>query len=481
MHHALRAEEVLYISLDLEVTGAQRCLHSICSLGAKAFAATPPLADGKEWLEARLDLAAEHKWYELFKPGNMPGCNLPAVWDKGLAGTGTHGLTTEHVGAAANFAERWGELTAWMSAAMLSEGCESVCVVAHNGKGVDFDWICTELARAELDWPSFVKYGWDTLSHARALSKFKKKKGSDEPAKMGNHGCGIKELLKVLCGVDMGETHHQADYDADAGGQVAAHKGLWEVRLNASGILSFPAYIESKRAKCKEAALGPLPNLSGSGWEYVKDDQSPSKAPQASGVHWGPKGDLKSPPDTLADYFFNFVTIETLELVAKWTNYYAAEQHVTKTADGAFKIAKSTDAGARHRCGQSNSDWGQITKWHVPAAFAVLLRGAANRYKTPLTAWQQYDTLGDPEIRARVGIKQFKWIMRWITFADYENLSTYTDKDGKVHMEKDAKVRPFLDELEKAFQKCWDMSQYGTVDESTCKCKSKWLIRVWAP
>ena len=55
---------------------------------------------------------------------------------------------------------------------MDTHGCTEVCLVAHNGDGTDFDWLCHMLSRHGMKMPLFIKCAWDTLKHAKKHPTF---------------------------------------------------------------------------------------------------------------------------------------------------------------------------------------------------------------------------------------------------------------------------------------------------------------------
>lgn len=83
--------------------------------------------------------------------------------------------------------------------------------------------------------------------------------------------------------------------------------------------------------------------------------------------------------------------------------------------------------------------------------------------------WVDYDNCYDESVANQISKKHFLFIMKWLAFADYDNLEggEITGPDGKkkTRMVPDAKVAPFLDLLQKRFRDIWDMGQCVTVDE----------------
>ena len=106
---------------------------------------------------------------------------------------------------------------------------------------------------------------------------------------------------------------------------------------------------------------------------------------------------------------------------------------------------------------------------------------------TPIKLWVDYDNMGDQFTRALVSKKKFLMVMRYLCFADYDNLEMeqVPGKDGgppTTKMVKDAKVKPFLEMLQSRFPKLWDMPQTITGDEACCKSKSKYCgFKQWNP
>ena len=102
----------------------------------------------------------------------------------------------------------------------------------------------------------------------------------------------------------------------------------------------------------------------------------------------------------------------------------------------------------------------------------------ATRASTPLAMWVDYENCYDPSVADHVSKEHFLYIMKWLAFADYDDLQEeeFTDKDGntKTRMVPDAKVAPFLDLLQQRFRDIWDMGQCVTVDEACCKSKSRY-------
>lgn len=131
------------------------------------------------------------------------------------------------------------------------------------------------------------------------------------------------------------------------------------------------------------------PDLTGTGWEYVTEPQSPSKLPSRGGgaAAWGPKGDEgKKVHGDLSDMFITFVTPQLLQDVAAWTNYYAAEEPVkalrkTKNNRVAFAPCELGSDGQRYRCGVDQGKWAKINEWHVLQVFGVLLRAGTRRLR----------------------------------------------------------------------------------------------------
>ena len=111
----------------------------------------------------------------------------------------------------------------------------TVCLVAHNGKATDFDWIGHLNTRYDVSLPSFVVWCWDTLPAIKLLPQYKvtremKKNGVAAPA--GNHDHGLAELHKAITGEDH-EGHHDAGADAIA--NVGIAKILYSKRFNKTG------------------------------------------------------------------------------------------------------------------------------------------------------------------------------------------------------------------------------------------------------
>lgn len=102
----------------------------------------------------------------------------------------------------------------------------------------------------------------------------------------------------------------------------------------------------------------------------------------------------------------------------------------------------------------------------------------ATRRSTPLEQWVDYDNLYDETVASEITKAKFLFIMKWLAFADYDDLEheEYKDTNGrtKTRMVPDAKVAPFLDLLQKRFRDIWDMGQCVTVDEACCKSKSRY-------
>jgi hypothetical protein len=226
----------------------------------------------------------------------------------------------------------------------------------------------------------------------------------------------------------------------------------------------------------------------GSDWSYREGDISDTGLPKIpTGVDvpaWGPAGDAQTIHADLSDYFLAAITEEMLQNIADWTNNYATGpvKVVRRTRNRiVYKACDEGDEGQVYRCGdeEAKDNWLPISKWNVLSIFGVLIRAGALKMSTPAKIWVEYDRMGDTFTRELISKKKFLMVMRYLCFADYENLEMeeIPGTDGgppTTRMVKDAKVKPFLTMLQDRFPKLWDMPQTITGDEACCKSKSKY-------
>ena len=242
---------VAYIAFDIEVTGGCRLTNCVCELGAAAFAKQTKMRNGameKEWAEkewADIDVDdGTNRWCTRIKPPEHD-------WDPGPAGTGTHGITAAHVQDCSDFCTVWGEFDAWMKGVMEAMQCEAVCLVAHNAKAMDINFLAHQPdrdgVRDKCSWPDYVKFAWDTLPMAKSTPDFKVDSATKK-SKVGTTGYGIAGLYRAVTGTAL-EGHHDAGVDAAACGKVALDSRMMGRRLNkVGGVFDFPAYLASGMA-----------------------------------------------------------------------------------------------------------------------------------------------------------------------------------------------------------------------------------------
>jgi DNA polymerase III epsilon subunit-like protein len=464
-----------YVCFDIEVTGASRSVHEICQIGADIFRIQKP--DG-----GHLPGFERKKYCKYVKSSDSH------TWDSGLSGTGTHHIVTADVQSSEKYPEAMASFYSWIQSTteqaisrdigkMMTQDEKNtwtVCLVAHNGKATDFDWLVHLNSRFAVSPPSWLVWCWDTLPAVKLMRAYKIGKAA-VVGEAGNRGHGLAEMYRVITGAEL-TGHHDAGADAAANAEIALV--AYEKRLNKTGgMFTWSSYQQSKTKAVQAARLRLRPDLSTTPWEYVGDTTPSTGMPPPTGQQpmWGPKGDAAVIHENIEDYFLMYLE-DTLQDVAEWTNYYAAEQPVKvifKSKNRTlFQPCELGDDGQRWRCGAraAHEAWEPITKWHVVMVFGILLRGGSNRCRSIKELWGTYDNIGDELVREHCTKKHFLHVLQYLVCADFRSLDRTTE--GKPT--KLAKVKPILDKIQCRYRSLWDMSQRGCIDEATVLCKSRY-------
>ena len=461
---------VAFVCFDVEVAGSSRAVHEICQLGAALFRVQKP--DG-----THIDCDVQH--CEYVQPSTKH------VWDEGLGGTGTHGITPGDVRNAMKYPQAIDAFCNWMKTSteelageQLEDAEWAVCLVAHSGKATDFDWIAHLNARYKSTLPPWVQWCWDTLPASKLAPEFKVTRGmsaSNTAAPRGNTSHGLAELYRAITGSDMAD-HHDAGADAKA--NVCIAKALFRKRVPVGGgMQSWIDFNESKQKAIKQTRELLRPDLSDTPWSYVEGEQGNSGMPPPTGSQprWGPKGRAAAVPDKVEDYFLMFWDV-ALETMATWTNCYAAEQPVKILGRSKNRVRYTPcdlgSPGQQWRCGTAEDklNWEPTTKWEIAMVFAVLMRGAAKRCRSILELWSNYDDVGDPLVRDHCCKSKFLRVLRYIACCDYTTLERGPDGSPT----KLCKIKPIMDIVQRKFRDLFDMSQAGCIDEATATCKSRY-------
>ena len=59
----------------------------------------------------------------------------------------------------------------------------AVCIVAHNGKATDFDWVAHMRSKFKYDLPAWLCWVWDTLRAVKSDARFKVTKAMSKVGK----------------------------------------------------------------------------------------------------------------------------------------------------------------------------------------------------------------------------------------------------------------------------------------------------------
>lgn len=216
-----------------------------------------------------------------------------------------------------------------------------------------------------------------------------------------------------------------------------------------------------------------------SGW--VEGDTAPIKdgleSEKYAGSKYGPTAKVSKPPAAMAQFplvwfFLLFIPITFLDLVAKWTNFYATEQDVYKAGVRWVPVSVGHPQWSnRTKRYKRKRMWVKMTSWYLIAWIDVLVRNGARRKRSIYESWTEMYGLRDPVIADVMNRDAFAQAQQFVVFQDYSAPPTSAANKADKYW----KVRKLLNQVALSSQQLWTLGVNITIDESMIRCKSRFV------
>jgi len=375
---------------------------------------------------------------------------------------------------------------------------QRLCLVGHNSKAADNQFLFHALRREGLHLPPTMVYAFDTYVQARTvLQKHRTDRGL--PKKLGKGVCKLGSLHYQLTGKLLEGAH---DALADAQGCVPLMHYLEPVWSKGGGFMDWSKLMHDEACRTDTQRLAaaairynannripgddsdddlevPGPPVEG------EDEAKVVDGPVGAADEWEPlveetpipentlprgviNGYMGRMPLTAALKSFDSLWLGVEGILVTETNLYAKQKR------SAVIVRHWLQHRIRRRRGSTlayqrvkSRPWKDVTKRDLRIFFGIIMHKAL-LFNSGMSTWWSEDSMYSDGSKFTRLMSQTRWqqILRYLHASDSTKLPTQQERDGGAAVDKMYKLRAVLDVAMAAWRADYNPSKFCAVDES---------------